>query len=158
MEKGDIGVTVHSHVACWFEDLIVTVHGTPQEEKKNIWQRFLRKEEEPLSGEEWKNHMVSRWTVNEMPLRSIIHLQNQLGIKVEVYTYFEDALREVIEAYLARKGAHVQVYCYGNLDNLKEDMKYNRDVHTLFTPYENDAAAIGWHRATVVRPDGTFGF
>lgn len=158
MEGNDIGVTVHKHVACWFEDLLVNVHAEPQEEPKSIWQRLRRKEEEPLSADEWKNHMVSRWTVNEMPLKSVIHLQNQLGIGVEVYTYFEDALKEVIEHYLARKGADVQVYCYGNLDNLKDDMKYNRDVHTLFTPYENDAAAIGWHRATVVRPDGTFGF
>lgn len=158
MEGNDIGFTVHHHVACWFEDLLVTVHGTPQEEKKSLWKRLVAKEEEPLSGEEWKNHMASRWTANELPLRSIIHLTQQLGVGVEVYTYFEDALRETIENWLSRKGAHVQVYCYANINDLKDDLKYNRDVHTLFTPYEKDAAIIGWHRATVVNPDGTFGF
>jgi len=48
------------------------------------------------------------------------------------------------------------VYSYDNLNDLRDDFKYNRDVHTLFTPYEDDAAMLGM-RATVTRPDGTFG-
>ena len=48
------------------------------------------------------------------------------------------------------------VYAYNDLNDLRDDFKYNRDVHTLFTPYEDDAAMLGF-RATVTKPDGTFG-
>ena len=48
------------------------------------------------------------------------------------------------------------MYPYEDLEMLRDDFKYNRDVHTLFTPYEDDAAMLGM-RATVVLPDGTFG-
>lgn len=161
MENGDIGATVHKHVACWFEGLIVTPEPLPvPEEKPNLLRRIWssKPEDAPLTNIEWKKSVVSRWRVNDKPLKSIIHLTQQLGIGVEVYTYYEEDMKETIEHWLARKGADVQVYCYANLIELSDDMKYNRDVHTLFTPYEDDAKEIGWHRATVVTPDGTFGF
>lgn len=158
MEKGDIGVTIHKHVACWFEGLLVTPEPEPVEEKKGLLKRWFGKDEPIVDDDDWRASIVNKWRVNEMPLRSVIHLQEQLGIGVEVYTYYDDSMKDTIEHYLARKGANVQVYCYGDVRHLAEDMKYNRDVHTLFTPYEDDARVIGWHRATVVNPDGTFGF
>lgn len=135
----------------------MTPHQEPVEEEKKGWFR-RRKEEAPLSDDDWINRVVRTWRVNEMPLKSVIHLVDQLHINVEVYTYMDVSFQEPIEHWLARKGATVQVTCYDDLAHLAEDMRYNRGVHTLFTPYEQDAKVIGWHRATVVNTDGTFGF
>lgn len=149
MEKGDIAPTVHKHIACWFEDLLMNRQEEPQK------RRFFRREKE-MTDDEWIKQEVRRWRVNEMPLKSVYHMVNQLDLGVEVYTYYEDDLVEQVEHWLARKGISVSVYAYPDFDTLRDDFKYNRDVHTLFTPYEDDAALLGF-RATVVRPDGTFG-
>ena len=149
MEKGDIAPTVHKHIACWFEDLLIS----RQEEVQK--RRFFRREKE-LTDDEWVKQEVRRWRVNEMPLKSVYHMVNQLDLGVEIYTYYEDDLVDSIEHWLARKGINVSVYAYPDLDTLRDDFKYNRDVHTLFTPYEEDAAILGF-RATVALPDGTFG-
>jgi hypothetical protein len=149
VEKGDIAPTVHKHIACWFEDLLITRQEEPPK------RRFFRRDKE-LTDDEWVKQEVRRWRVNEMPLKSVYHMVNQLDLGVEVYTYYEDDLVESVEHWLARKGINVSVYAYPDLDTLRDDFKYNRDVHTLFTPYEEDAAILGF-RATVALPDGTFG-
>lgn len=149
MEKGDIAPTTHKHIACWFEDLIVNVRDIPEK------RRLFRRERE-MTEEEWIKSQVRKWQTNEMPLKSLYHMVNQLELGVEVYTYMEEELVPAIEHWLARKGISVSVYPYEDLDMLRDDFRYNRDVHTLFTPYENDAAMLGM-RATVVLPDGTFG-
>lgn len=149
MEKGDIAPTTHKHIACWFEDLIVNVRDLPEK------RRLFRRERE-MTEEEWIKSQVRKWQTNEMPLKSLYHMVNQLELGVEVYTYMEEELVPAIEHWLARKGISVSVYPYEDLDMLRDDFRYNRDVHTLFTPYENDAAMLGM-RATVVLPDGTFG-
>lgn len=149
MEKGDIAPTTHKHIACWFEDLIVNVRDIPEK------RRLFRRERE-MTEEEWIKAQVRKWQTNEMPLKSLYHMVNQLELGVEVYTYMEEELVPAIEHWLARKGISVSVYPYEDLDMLRDDFRYNRDVHTLFTPYENDAAMLGM-RATVVLPDGTFG-
>lgn len=149
MEKGDIAPTVHKHIACWFEDLLITRQEEPPK------RRFFRRDKE-LTDDEWVKQEVRRWRVNEMPLKSVYHMVNQLDLGVEVYTYYEDDLVDSVEHWLARKGINVSVYAYSDLDTLIDDFKYNRDVHTLFTPYEEDAAILGF-RATVALPDGTFG-
>lgn len=149
MEKGDIAPTTHKHIACWFEDLIVNVRDLPEK------RRLFRRERE-MTEEEWIKSQVRKWQTNEMPLKSLYHMVNQLELGVEVYTYMEEELVPAIEHWLARKGISVSVYPYEDLDMLRDDFRYNRDVHTLFTPYEDDAAMLGM-RATVVLPDGTFG-
>ena len=149
MEGNDIAPTTHKHIACWFENLLIT--RTEQPAKRRLFSR-----EKPMSEEEWVKQEVRRWKVNEMPLKSVHHMVNQLDLGVEVYTYFEDELVDAVEHWLARKGINVSVYAYPDLDTLRDDFKYNRDVHTLFTPYEEDAAILGF-RATVALPDGTFG-
>lgn len=149
MEKGDIAPTTHKHIACWFEGLIVNVQEVPEK------RRLFRREREETE-EEWIKSQVRRWQINEMPLKSVYHMVNQLDLGVEVYTYMDEALVPAIEHWLARKGISVNVYPYEDFDMLKDDFKYNRDVHTLFTPFEEDAAMIGF-RATVALPDGTFG-
>lgn len=153
MEKGDIAPTVHKHIACWFEDLLVTrQEDTPQ--KRSLFLRRINSKE--MTYEEAIKNEVRKWKVNEMPLKSVHHMVNQLDLGVEVYTYLDEDLVEQVEHWLARKGISVSVYHYPDFDTLRDDFKYNRDVHTLFTPYEDDAALLGF-RATVVRPDGTFG-
>ena len=159
MEGNDIGVTVHKHIACHFEGLIMTPLAEPEpvEEKTRFWQR-KPKDMPIIDPDSFVQREMRRWRPNELPLKSVIHMTTKLGIGVEVYPYYDPAWHEVIEHWLARKGANVQVYHYDDITHLAEDLRYNRDVHTYFTPYENDAAILGWHRATVVRPDGTFGF
>lgn len=151
MEKGDIAPTTHKHIACWFEGLLVTVRDTSDKKR-----RLFRRLEQEMGEEEWIRSEVRKWAVNEMPLKSIHHMVNHLDLGVEVYTYMDEALVPAIEHWLARKGISVSVYPYEDLEMLRDDFKYNRDVHTLFTPYEDDAAMLGM-RATVVLPDGTFG-
>ena len=149
MENGDIAPTTHKHIACWFEDLLM--HRQEEPQKRRLFRREKEQEED-----EWIRQEVRRWKVNEMPLKSVYHMVNQLDLGVEVYTYMEPELTEAAEHWLARKGISVTVYSYDDFDMLRDDFKYNRDVHTLFTPYEDDAAMLGF-RATVVRSDGTFG-
>lgn len=149
MERGDIAPTVHKHIACWFEDLLI-------HRKEPATKRRLFRREKEMSDDEWVQAEVRKWRVNEMPLKSVYHMVNQLNLGVEVYTYMEPELAEAAEHWLARKGISVTVYPYEDFEALRDDFKYNRDVHTLFTPYEDDAAFLGF-RATVVLPDGTFG-
>ncbi len=161
MEGNDLGVTTHQHVACHFEGLLMLPQAQPEEtpEVRRFWQRKKEEKIEPIAADDdFVQREMRRWKVNELPLKSIIHLTQKLGIGVEVYTYMDYSWHEVIEHWLARKGATCQVYHYDDIAHLAEDLRYNRDIHTYFTPYEADAQIIGWHRATVVNPLSTFGF
>lgn len=149
MERNDIAPTVHKRIACWFEDLIITKETAEKE------RRFTLRKPRPASEEDWVRMEVRSWRTNEMPLKSLFHMVNQLGMGVDVYTYMTD-LTEAVEAWLARKGISVVVYGFDDFDHLRDEFKYNRDVHTLFTPFQEDAARLGL-RCTVVNPDGTFG-
>ena len=149
MQGNDIAPTTHKHIACWFEDLLMFVKDEPEK-------RRLFRKDKTLSESEWVQSEVRKWKVNDMPLKSVYHMVNQLDLGVEVYTYLEPELADAAEHWLARKGISVTVYPYEDIESLRDDFKYNRDVHTLFTPYEQDAAMLGI-RATVVRSDGTFG-
>jgi hypothetical protein len=153
MEKGDIAPTVHKHVACMFEGLLIKDPlPQPVAEKSRWWRK-----PETVTDVPEIEQIARLWKPNDMPLKSVIHMINQLGIGVEVYTYLDQEFHEAIEHWLARKGAAVNVYHYLDVNDLQEDFKFNRDVHTLFTPSQNDAFILGL-RATVVNPDGTFGF
>jgi hypothetical protein len=155
MEGNDIGLTVHRHVACMFEGLVINVLPAPEE--KRSFSLFKRSGAVELpSEEEYVKAEMRRWKVNEMPLKSLIHMTTKLGISCEVYSFMDPMFREPIEHWLARKGADCTVWCYEDLSDLREDFKYNRDVHTFFTPNQEVAASLGM-RATVVNPDGTFG-
>jgi hypothetical protein len=117
---------------------------------------FFRKKQEELTEEEYIAREVRLWKANELPLKSVIHMVTKLGIGVEVYTYLDPILVPSVESWLARKGADVQVWSYFDINEMYDDFKYNRDVHTFFTTSEDDARRLGI-RATVVLPDGTFG-
>lgn len=149
VQGNDIAPTVHKRIACWFEDLLVVRQTVPEK-------RRLFKREREVPEDEWIKNEVRLWKPNEMPIKSVYHMVNNLDLGVEVYTYLDYELVEAIEHWLARKGIAVTVYSYEDFSTLKDDFKLNLDVHTLFTPYEEDAARLGF-RSTVVRPDGTFG-
>jgi hypothetical protein len=157
MEGNDIGVTLHNHVACMFEGLLMQADPDPVTEEETRWWQRRKKEAAPISEDEYVRHIVRKWRPNEMPLKSVIHMVNQLGIGVEVYTFLDPVFLPEIEHWLARKGVAIRAYAYDGIYDLQQDFKYNRDVHTFFTPNEDDAAILGM-RATVVLPDGTFGF
>ncbi len=153
MEGNDIGITIHEHIACMFEGLIMT----PQEEPVEKQRRLFKRKELELDEDEYVTRTIRRWRVNEMPMKSLIHLTTKLGVGVEVYTFMDHVFVPHIEHWLARKGAVANVYPYENVFDLRDDFKYNRDVRVLFTPDEDDAAILGI-RATVAHPDTTFGF
>ena len=132
-----------------FEGLVYTDDPEKVTPEKKWYQRS--KSSDPVA-----DTVIRRWKPRELPLKSLLHLINQLGQHVDVYTYYDNTYTEEIEHWLFRKGASVTVYSYEDIDALKDDMKYNRDVHTLYTPFEDDAAVIGI-RASVMKIDGTWG-
>lgn len=152
MQGNDIAPTVHKHVACWFEDLLVQrAEELPMKRRLFDLRRYTQKEDS-----DWIQTEVRKWSPNDLPIKSLYHMVNNMNLGVEVYTYLDSELTDAIEHYLARKGIAVQVFSYFGIVDLAESFMYNRDVHTLYTPYEEDARTLGF-RATVVRPDGTFG-
>lgn len=154
MLGNDIGDTVHKHVACMFEHLIMEPLPEP-EAKKGLF-GFRRKKDEELTEEEWVKRQMRLWKPNDLPLKSLIHMTTKLGISVEVYTYMDPLYVPYIESWLARKGATCAVWAYYDVNDLYDDFKYNRDVHTMYTTSEEDARVLGM-RSTVVLPDRAFG-
>lgn len=154
MEGGDIGVTIQKHLACMFEGLLCTVAEDEEipKPKRRLWGK-----DDPIVKDKDMAKIVRSWRPNEMPLKSVIHLTKQLGIGMEVYTYYPEDFVEPIERWLGRKGISVIVHSYDDIMHLQEDFKYNRDVQVLFTHSERDAQILGI-RSTVVSPDKTFGF
>lgn len=153
MQGNDIGVDVHQHIACMFEGLLMRrLEIAP--ERKGLFSRFKR--EEDLTEEEYIKREVRLWRPNDLPIKSASHIINKLGLGLEVYTYLDPLFVDAIEHWLSRKGVDVTVYSYYDLNDLHDDFKLNRDVHTLYTPFEDDAKLLGM-RATVVLPDRAFG-
>jgi hypothetical protein len=147
MEGNDIAPFITSKIACMFENLLVSI--PENDEQRGLFKR----KRPPLTIEE----EVRRWRANELPLKSLIHITTRLEIGVEVYTYLDYRYHDAIEHWIARKGAIVNVFHYESVLDLAEDFKYNRDVRTLYTPFEKDAMILGL-RATVVQSDKTWGF
>lgn len=155
MQGNDIAPYLTSTVAVMFEGLIYPVtQDEPAPAKKRRW---FRTEEEPTEHDPDVLATVRRWKPMDLPLKSLIHMVDYLHIKVDVYTYYDVDYVEHIEHWLARKGAHVQVFSYENIDGLRDDFRFNRDVRTLYTPFEDDAAILG-PRCTVMKAESTWGF
>lgn len=150
MEGNDIAPYLTSTVAVMFEGLAFTDSPLVIPEKRKLWQR--KKDVDLVV-----RSTVRKWKARDLPLKSLLHMIDRLAIKVDVYTYYDVDYVEEIEHWLARKGASVQVFSYEDLEALRDDFKYNRDVRQLFTPFEDDAAVLG-PRATVMDLDKTWGF
>lgn len=157
MYKGDIANDVtRSRVAVMFEGLLMHKREEPEtKKKKRRWWPFG--DDEPEYDDTWIEREVRRWAPNDLPIKSVQRMQNNYNWGVDVYTYYDPIFKPHIEHWLSRKGIHSNVFCYDDVTHLAEDLRYDRSVHTLFTSYERDAHVIGWHRATVVNPDGQIG-
>lgn len=154
MYKGDIANEItRARVGVMFEGLLMHKREEPEAKKKRWWSR----DDEPKFDDAWIEREVRRWAPNDLPLKSVQRMWKD-GIAVDIYTYYDPLFKEHIEHWLARKGIHSNVFCYDDVEHLSEDLRYDRSVHTMFTSYEQDAAAIGWHRVTVVSPDGQIGY
>lgn len=154
MQGNDIGADqVRGHVAVMFEGLLMSADDTPVAQPKRKW---LRKQDEELDDDEFIKRVVRRWKVNEFPMKSAIHIADQFKLGVDVYTFLDAEFVPHIENWLFRKGLSAIVFAYFDLDELREDFKYNRDVKTLYTASQEDAWTLGL-RASVAQPDRTFG-
>ena len=95
MEGNDLGETVHQHIACHFEGLLMIPQPEPEPEEgttRRFWQKKPKDEFEPIvTDKEFIAREMRRWKANELPLKSVIHLTRKLGIGVEVYTYMDPA-------------------------------------------------------------------
>lgn len=153
MFKGEIGDEFRQHVAVMFEGLLANVSDEIITEQKKHW--WSRTATVPQTEDEWVAAEVRRWRPNELPIKNVIDLTQRQGIGVDVYSYYDPVFKDHIEHWLARKGAHCNVYCYENLEHLASDFRYDRGIHTLFTPSEEDAGYLGL-RACVVGPNWKF--
>jgi hypothetical protein len=145
----DIATFTVGTVAVMFEGLAYTMDPDEVDGERKFWHR-------KKSPDVVVETVVRKWKPREMPIKSLIHMIDQLHQRVEVYTYYDVDYLPHIEHWLARKGASVMAYSYEDLDALKDDFKFNRDVHTLYTPFEDDAAVLGL-RCTVMELDKTWG-
>lgn len=150
MEGNDIGSFLTSSVAVMFEGLILIHKEDAPAAKRKFWQKPVPQQGITI------DDVVRSWKTAEMPIKSLSHMVNQLKINVDVYTYYDSDYIEPIEHWLARKGISVTVYSYEDPEGLMDDFRYNRDVHTLYTPFESDAAYFG-PRCTVMSPGSTWG-
>lgn len=153
MEGNDIGVTLINRVAVMFEGLIYIDTVEPAIQVKRGILRRKTVDVADLTLEQ----QVRRWRPRELPLKSLLHMVNQLHQRVEVYTYFNVEFVPHIETWLQRKGVSVPVYSYVDLEALRDDFRFNREVTTLYTPYEDDVPWLGY-RCNVMSLDGTWGF
>ena len=149
MEGNDIHSYTVSTIAVMFEGLIVPPADEVKDKKRRFWQK-------PVDDDRTVDAVARSWRANELPIKSLSHMVNQLALRVDVYTYYDSTYTELIEHWLARKGISVSVYSYEDPEALMDDFKYNRDVHTLYTPFEEDAGMFG-PRATVMSTIGTWG-
>jgi hypothetical protein len=98
-----------------------------------------------------------RWTINEMPMKALIHLTTKLATRVDVFTFKGEEHVDAIERFLSRRGAAVTVHPAYDIMDLAEIVKFDRDIHAFYTTSQEYAEYIGM-RATVVSPDGPWGF
>lgn len=153
MEGNDIGITYVARYAVKFEGLLMHEVEEPQEKKAK--RRFrLNRATEPFK----HNRKSALWRANDMPMKSLLHLLNQLHLEVEVITFMPPEYEEIIETWLARKGAFVECTSYTDTWEWAEDLRRNPEIKGYYTddPVERDI--IGFQHVTVVRPSSTWGF
>lgn len=152
MEGNDIGITYVARYAVKFEGLLM--HEVLPPEKKGVKKLIDRFAPSPLSDKTATRY----WRPNDMPMKSLLHLLNKLHIEVEVITYMPPEYEEIIETWLARKGAFVECTSYPDTWEWAEDLRRNPEFKGYYTddPLERDI--IGFQHVTVVRPSSTWGF
>lgn len=156
MQGNDIGVSYRLRYGCIAEGLLMSIPEgeSPADPPKGLLRRFKATSPEHRENDPVKEAKV--WAVNEMPMKSLLHLTAKLGVSVDVYTFLGEEYVPVLERWLARKGAYVRVYGYDSVWDLMDDLRFDREVQTVFTSDEEMARIIGM-RATVVPPTSTWG-
>lgn len=104
-----------------------------------------------LKRESW-DLWISLWKTSELPMKKLIDDQERRGIDTDVYTFMGPGAIDVIDAWLTRKGISCRVFCFHDVFDLREDLKYNRSIQRVIVPDEDLAANIGI-RAMVCSPD-----
>lgn len=151
MQGNDIGITYVARYAVKFEGLLMHRKEVP-EEKKGFFERLKVKDSDKAITRESK-----LWKPNDMPMKSLLHLVNQLKMQVQVVTYMGEWYEEEIEEWLARKGAFVDVVSYDDAWEWAEDLRRNTEIKGYYTDDPQERDTIGWQHVTVVRPTQTWG-
>jgi hypothetical protein len=139
LEKGDIAVFERPTRACIFEGLLAS----PPSTSKKLLNVFNSKDP-GVKG-------LKSWTANELPLKSLVDSFNRLGIPTFVFSLLGDDMEEPIYNWLVRRNAAVPVFCYNTIEEVQEELKYNRNLHVIYVTEQDHAAVLGM-RAKVVLP------
>jgi hypothetical protein len=145
MEKGDIGYIQSPTQACLFEGLLAS----PPPDKKGLRSLLSKKPDN------W-DEALKLWVPHELPLKSLIDTTNRLGIVTYVFTLLGDDSVDAIYRWLLKKGVACPVEAYPNIETIRDDLKYNRRLSTLYVAEEEHAKVVGI-RATVVSPISAWG-
>lgn len=131
--------------ACIFEGLIAS----PPSTTRRLLGTFSKKDPDtkPLHG----------WTANELPLKSLIDSVNRLNVGTFLFSLLGPDMEEPIYKWLVRKGVSIPVFGYAQLEDFREDIKYNRGLHTIYVVEDEHAALLGL-RAKVVSPTVAWGY
>jgi hypothetical protein len=68
-----------------------------------------------------------------------------------VYTFVSQGFAEEVDKWLMRKGISVAVLYYGSVEELAYDLRFQRQIRTIYTATEEQASVIGI-RSHVVDP------
>lgn len=100
--------------------------------------------------ENWSAYL-RLWEPNELPLKAMIDSATRLGVCTDVYTFVSQGFAEEIDKLLMRKGISVAVLYYGSVEELAYDLRFQRQIRTIYTATEEQASVIGI-RSHVVDP------
>jgi hypothetical protein len=150
LEGNDIGVSYVARYAVRFEDLLM-YEQLPEARRgfKGIVDKMS------TSSKDWK--ATKYWKPYDMPMKSLLHLLTVLRVNVVVITYLDDDLVPVIESWLARKGAAVEVISYDDPYEWAEDLRRDPEIKRYFTSDLDERDILGWQHCTVVRTSQAWG-
>lgn len=100
--------------------------------------------------ENWAAYL-RMWEPNDLPLKAMIDSATRLGVGTDVYTFVSQGFAEEVDKWLMRKGISVAVMYYGSVEELAYDLRFQRQIRTIYTATEEQAAVIGI-RSHVVDP------
>lgn len=140
MEKGDIASGGRIGQACVFEGLLATRPTGAALIKEKFYER----------NGNWDN-ALKLWQPGDKALRSLSDHSNRLGISTEVITFLDSDAVEPIYNWLLRKGITCTVIYYERVEDYEVDLRYNRSIHVVYVPLDEQAQIIGM-RAKVVDP------
>jgi len=100
--------------------------------------------------ENWAAYL-RMWEPNDLPLKAMIDSATRLGVGTDVYTFVSQGFAEEVDKWLMRKGISVAVMYYGSVEELAYDLRFQRQIRTIYTATQEQAAVIGI-RSHVVDP------